>query len=213
MRFVYRGAAVFGALAIVSLLRFPAGAEEKSGGRVSQGLLVLYAFEEPGGDAIEDRSGVGERLDLKIETPQAVHRSAGPFRTTSPSRIVSVRPAKKITEAVKQSGELTLEIWVRPNDDRQAGPARIASLSSDATHRNFTLGQNADRYDVRLRTTKTDANGLPSISTPAGAVKAELTHVVYTRDRSGAAKIYLNGAPRAAAEVAGELSSWSDDFR
>jgi hypothetical protein len=50
---------------------------------------------------------------------------------TSSARIVSTEPAKKISEAVKQAGELPLEAWVRPNDDRRGGPARIVSLSSD----------------------------------------------------------------------------------
>ncbi|MGH7140350.1 MAG: hypothetical protein ACREHD_31830, partial [Pirellulales bacterium] len=141
-------------------------------GRATRGLLVLYTFDERSGDVIRDRSDVGEPLDLRIETPQAVARQNGRFVVGSSARIVSAGPAKKVIDAVKQAGELTLEAWVRPNDDRQGGPARIVSLSADPGQRNFTLGQERDRYDVRLRTTKTDANGIPSLSTPAQAVKA-----------------------------------------
>lgn len=179
----------------------------------TRGLLLLYTFDEPSGDVIHDRSGVGEPLDLKIETPQAISRQNGLFAVRSPAKISSTGPAKKIIEAVTQSSELTIEVWARPADDRQAGPARIVSLSIDTTKRDFTLGQDGNRYDVRLRTTKTDPNGIPSLSTPAKAVKAEWTHVVYTRERAGSTRIYLNGQQCAAGQAAGELSNWSGEFR
>jgi hypothetical protein len=179
----------------------------------THGLLLLYIFDEPSGEVIHDRSGAGEPLDLKIETPQAISRQNGVFAVTSPAKISSTSPAKKIIEAVKQSSELTIEVWVRPADDHQAGPARIVSLSADTLQRNFTLGQERDRYDGRLRTTKTDPNGIPSLSTPAQAVRAEWTHVVYTRDRAGSTRIYLNGQQSAAGQAAGDLSSWNGEFR
>ena len=50
--------------------------------------------------------------------------------------------------------------------------------------------------------------------TPAiGSVKAELTHVVYTRDRTGRATIYLDGKEVSSAEVSGDLSNWDANFR
>ncbi|OYV85948.1 MAG: hypothetical protein B7Z73_12615, partial [Planctomycetia bacterium 21-64-5] len=191
----------------------PGFSAEAESGRATQGLLVLYTFDESSGGVIRDHSGVGEPLDSKIETPRAVARQNGRFVVTSSSRIVSAKPAKKISDAIKQSGELTLEAWVRPIDDRQGGPARIVSLSADPGQRNFTLGQERDRYDVRLRTTKTDGNGIPSLSTPPGAVQADLTHVAYTRDRTGNTRIYVNGHQQAEGKTEGDLSGWSHEFR
>ena len=82
--------------------------------------------------------------------------------------IASASPATKIIEASKASGELTIEAWIKPATTLQSGPARIVTLSRDPQQRNFTLGerlwdkQPTDVYDVRLRTTTTDANGRPS---------------------------------------------------
>jgi len=47
---------------------------------------------------------------------------------------------------------------------------------------------------------------------PTGSVKAKLTHVVYTRDKSGRATLYLDGAQEAAAEIPGNLSNWDGNY-
>ncbi|MGH7136734.1 MAG: LamG-like jellyroll fold domain-containing protein, partial [Pirellulales bacterium] len=195
------------------LVAKPGYSAEGETGRVKQDLVVLYTFAEPSGDVIHDRSGAGKPLDLRIETPQAVSRQNGRFAVSSSARIVSAGPAKKLIDAIKQSGELTLETWVLPRGDRQGGPARIMSLSADPGQRNFTLGQERDRYDVRLRTTKTDGNGIPSLSTPPSAVQADLTHIAFTRDRTGNTRIYVHGRQQAAGKAEGDLSGWSQEFR
>lgn len=179
--------------------------------RVTKDLLVLYTFERPKDGIVRDRSGVGEPLDLKFERGQP---SRGDRLTVTTSFLIaSAQPARKVAAAIKQSGEISIEAWVKPADDKQAGPARIVSLSSDPGQRNFTLGQDGGKFDVRLRTTSTNTNGIPSISTADTAVKAELTHILYTRDKGGAACIYVNGKPVTTQKVEGDLSNWSDDFR
>ncbi|GAG45344.1 unnamed protein product, partial [marine sediment metagenome] len=40
-----------------------------------------------------------------------------------------------------KSGQLTFEVWCRPANTVQKGPARIVSYSKNASYRNFTLGQ------------------------------------------------------------------------
>lgn len=180
--------------------------------RVTDGLLVLYNFDRSENNLVQDKSGTGDPLNLRIETPLAVTWRADRLIVNSSVRITSVEPARKITAAVKQSGALTIEAWAKPYDERQAGPARIISMSADPGQRNFTLGQDAGKYDVRLRTTSTDANGTPSIATSGESLKSVLTHVVYTRAPSGAALIYLNGRQQISQQVAGDLSGWSDAF-
>jgi len=186
---------------------------DESRGRVVPGLLVLYTFEDTVNQQVLDRSGDAAPLNLALEKLRGLSRRNGALVITTSSKIVSEAPAKKIVDTVKQSGELTIEAWVKPQDDRQGGPARIVSLSVDPGHRNFTLGQDGNKYDVRVRTSATGENGIPSTSTPAGTVKAELTHVVFTRDQTGRAQIYLNGNSQVSAQVTGDLAGWSDDFR
>jgi hypothetical protein len=181
--------------------------------RVSQDLLVLYTFERPAEGIIRDRSGAGEPLDLKIVNPQGIVFRGGRLLINSPARISSIQPARKIAAAVKQSGALSIEAWVKPHDTAQAGPARIVTVSVDPGQRDFTLSQDGSRYDVRLRTTSTDGNGIPSIASPERSLRLELAHVVYTRYRGGSARIYINGKMAVAQTVAGQVENWSDDFR
>ena len=181
--------------------------------RVTKGLLVLYTFERPADDIIHDRSGVGDPLDLRFDKAQGLAWRGDRLMVTSSVGISSLQPARKVISAVKKSGELTIEAWMKPSDNRQAGPARIVSLSSDPGQRNFTLGQDGGKFDVRLRTSATNTNGIPSVATPDEAVKTELTHLVYCRDKAGAVRLHLNSKPVASQQVDGDLSGWSDDFR
>jgi mono/diheme cytochrome c family protein len=87
------------------------------------------------------------------------------------------------------------------------------SLSADTGQRNFTLGQDKDLYDVRLRATGSDRNGLPSTSSPAKSLRPRLTHVVYTRDARGEAVIFVDGKQAASKTVDGNLDNWDGGYR
>ncbi|HUG90017.1 MAG TPA: LamG-like jellyroll fold domain-containing protein, partial [Planctomycetaceae bacterium] len=191
----------------------PASPSLPASPRVTDDLQALYTFDENGGDTIHDVSKAGEPLNFKIENASAVKWVEGRLTVNGPTLIATAGPAKRLTDAVKNSKAVSIEAWVTPADTSQAGPARIVSLSGSVLVRNFTLGQDGDKFDVRFRTTKTDASGLPSLSSPAGAVRTRLTHVVYTRDPAGRAKLYIDGQERAARDVGNDLSNWDDAFR
>jgi hypothetical protein len=183
--------------------------------RVTNGLHAQYEFFEGYGDRVRDVSGVGTPLDLVIQDPSATAWTGDALFIHSPAIISSeVRPSK-IIEACQASNEITLEAWIRPSHGRQDGPARILTLSSDANDSNFTLGQglwgesSAAVFDVRLRTSETSANGLPSLSSLSGSARPVLTHLVYTRDASGRAKIYVDNELHSSQVVGGEFSNWN----
>ena len=75
------------------------------------------------------------------------------------------------------------------------------------------LAQAAELYDVRLRTTETTDNGRPSLSTPFGSLTADLTHIVYTREASGMARIYVNGEFVVGRIVPGTFANWDAEYR
>jgi hypothetical protein len=184
---------------------------------VSGRLQVLYTFNEGGGDLVRDTSGVGDPVDLTIEDVSAVTWTEGGLSINSPTLISSSTAATKLIDAIRASDALTIEAWIHPANTSQNGPARIVTLSLDANVRYFTLaqglgeGQPSSLYDVRLRTTTTDVNGIPSLSTQVDTVSTELSHVVYTRDASGAARIYVNGSESSRADVNGDVSNWQDN--
>ncbi|GHA04338.1 hypothetical protein GCM10008090_12100 [Arenicella chitinivorans] len=184
-------------------------------GRVNSGVQVLYTFQDGEGSVtVADVSSTGVPLDLTVENPATVAWlpgggldlvSASVLRNTDPSRLVN---------SCKASDELTVEAWTRTDNLAQSGPGpvRMISLSGSTTTRNFTFGQDTDVYEMRLRTTATDANGTPSVETPASTVTSNLNHTVYTRSVDGAASIYVNGVPRVVASVLGEFDNWDTGF-
>ncbi len=183
------------------------------GGRSRDGLQALYAFDEGNGDTIRDISGNGEPIHLKIEDPSAVRWESDGLMVQGSTLIRSEKAPKRLIDAVKEAKAFTLEAWVTPENTSQNGPARIVTLSSGSSQRNFTIGQDGNKYDARFRTTVKDANGLPGMSSPGGSVETRLTHVAYTRGTTGTGILYINGEEQIARPVDGNLSNWDDGFR
>lgn len=193
----YRGVAIYDrALEAEEAARqFEAGPTESPAG-----ALVYYGFEEGGGGVVRDRSREGDPLDLMIEESDAVEWVDGGLRVHAQARIASERPAEKVVDAIKETGAVTVEAWIAPENVVQSGPARIVTLSEDHGQRNLTLGQDAGMYEVRLRTTETSPNGEPATRTANGAEG----HISASRTEAGdAAVVYLplGGTVRVNADV------------
>lgn len=193
-----------------SLASLSAFAQE---GRSKQGLLALYDFAAEEGDVVHDRSGVGEPLNLRIASTKGVDRRSGSLKIRQSSLIRSEGSAAKIGKAFREAGEFTLEIWFQPANTSQSGPARIVTISKNSSERNFTFGQDGDHYDVRLRTTKTSTNGIPSLAAPGKSVETRLTHAVYAFAKSGETRLFINGKQVARKNTPGDPSNWNDSFQ
>lgn len=194
--------------------------------RETEGLVALYAFNEGGGTTVRDVSGVGEPLNLTVEDPAVMEWiEGGGIAVRASSRLVSDAPARKIVQACKAANELTVEAWVKPAGTKYVGPSRIVALSRDALRQNFILGMNeaseaTESYSARFRTTVTtefgsDPHGVwgrSILSTPEQSATTELTHVVFTRDSSGATRFFLDGKECAAGHVGGDCSNWSESY-
>lgn len=165
--------------------------------RVAEGLVAAYLSE--GAEAKSWNSWFNPQESVQL-SPQP----NGAWVTN--------QPAFPVIRSLSSANEFTVELWLTSQTLTQKGPARIVTISLDTGQRNFTLGQLDDRFDVRLRTTKTDGNGLPSTSTPPGSVTTAKTHVAVTF-RSGTVHVYVNGRLAAEQSVDGDLSNWNDSFR
>ncbi len=196
--------------AIVQVSAPPASAADAT--RVSAGLSAFYTFEEGEGDVVKDRSGNGKSLDLKIEKPSAVTWKDSALVVRSATKIESVHSATKLAEQCKRSNALTIEAWIKPANTSQKGPARIVSMSSNSVQRNFTLGQERDRYQFRLRATSTSDNGIPDTGSGNGKAETKLAHVVFTRGSDGRVRFYVDGKQTESRKVAGRLSNWDVGF-
>lgn len=209
----------------IGAIEYPNGAGDQptneptlppAGTRVTNGLVALYDFKQGQGREVRDVSGVGDALPLRISQEANVVWTPDGLQIKAPTLITSERPATKIIRACRQSAEITIETWIRPDNVTQDGPARIIGISNSKTQRNFTLGQGlhgnqpSDLFMARLRTTHTSTNGLPAVMTPPGTATLSLTHVVYTLTREHQATLYVNGQDRGVLTLAGDLSNWDE---
>ena len=179
--------------------------------RVSNGLKLLYTFQENSGDVIVDRSNVGTPANLTIEQGNNVVWGQHFLEVQGKSLIASQTPPAKFIDAVRITNEVTLEAWIQPDSLSQWGPARIVTLSASTGRRNVTLGQIGGNYEVRFRTTETDNNGRPATATKGKPMPLGLHHVVYTRNGDGQVVIYINGEIVTTDLLPGTTANW-DDF-
>ncbi|RLS50574.1 MAG: LamG domain-containing protein [Planctomycetota bacterium] len=197
---------------IASIACSPARAAEPPE-RVIDGLQVLYTFEALVKGVFPDRAGVGEGIDLRPDKLQGVRFQAGRMGLDLPIVIASDGPATRLTQALRQAQQFSLEVWITPADAEQTGPARIVSLSLDRSKRSLSLVQEKGRYELRLRTSTTSDNGTPATPTPDGTAIHRQTHLVATRTPDGVVRLFLDGQEVATNTVAGDMNRWPDDCR
>jgi len=83
-------------------------------------------------------------------------------------------------------------------------------MSSDPLHRNFTIGQNGSDLAIRLRTSKTDDNGMPELNTNKKVLSENKTHILVTYDGK-VKKIYINGELYSESqELTGDFHNWGN---
>ncbi len=175
--------------------------------RTSEGLIALYDFTSPSADKVGDHSGLQAHRGSAHCRSQQSAPLGGSLRGTLPTIIRSEKGADRLNQAIRRSGAITVEAWIKPTKLNQDG-ARIVTLSKDSSNRNVTLGQDGDKIDARMRTGETGNNGVPSLPTPARSLTTELTHVVYTRDRGGQARLFLGGRKVSEKKVGGLTNNW-----
>src|SRR5262249_37644208 len=91
----------------------------------------------------------------------------------------------------------------------QSGPARIATFSSSAYSRDFTLGQDRDKLIFRLRTPKSGDNGVNPETTVCAIPAGVPLHVVIAY-RPGQLVAYVDGKEvYRGNNVQGDFSNWT----
>jgi Flp pilus assembly pilin Flp len=180
--------------------------------RVTSGLLVLYEFDDISGGIVRDTSGTSP-LDLTIADPSKVTQLTGGISVNG-AYIASSGAALKIIDPIISSREFTVEMWVKPANTTQSGPARMFTISSGTERykRNVMLGQETTSYMTRVRVngqTKDSAVNEKSIS---GAAVA-LQHVVLTYTTSGQATLYINNVAVSTWSFTADFSKWDRSFK
>jgi len=178
-------------------------------------LLVRYVFDEGIGDVVHDTSEFGTPMDLFIQDTESVSWIAGGgLSINQPTLIAADVPATKIIDAARETTELTVVAWVRHGNNTQEGPARIVTISVDEGPRNFLLGQIAEGYQVRLRTSNTELKPEADkrIIVPDGVVTNAISKLIYAFDANGDSILYLNGKEIGSVNIGGDFSTWDDTY-
>jgi hypothetical protein len=126
--------------------------------------------------------------------------------------LVSAGPPVALFRQLISGEGLTIELWLSSASANQGGPARIISYSLNPWERNFTLGQQGNDLIMRLRTTKTDANGTPSLDVANVFIPGKMQHIVVVYDFVEE-RIYVDGSLRAASALhQGNFKTWDPSY-
>lgn len=191
------------------------GTAISQGGRIETNAIAVYPFKAGKGDIASDYAeGFPPAADLKLYGDVEWVSNWG-VRINNGRVQAATSTSAKLARYIKQTGEYALEAWLVPANVSQEGPARIVSYSGSDTERNFTLGQTLYSYNAANRSSETNANGGPLVSTADAdeVLQATLQHVVVSFDGFTGRKIYVNGELVAQEEGAGGgLNAWDDTF-
>ncbi len=175
----------------------------------AHGLIAYYNLTPEDDKYVFDRAGFGDPLNLAIQDTKTItyDKDCG-LINTGHSIVKSLASADNIGGTLMMSNAITVETWVRA-DKLQTGPERIVTYSENTHNRNFTLGQEGNRWVFRLKTTHTDNNGMPDRLTASGSVKVgTVQHVVFTRSADGKENFYVDGQLSYSGTRGGDFSNW-----
>ena len=186
------------------------------GGRIDTGAIAMWEFSEGDGALVLDKSGVDPAMNLDLTGDYNWVGGNGIQFLSGTRAQATILASRKLATRIKSSNAYSLEAWVAPANVTQEGPARIMTYSDGNTSRNFTLGQTLYNYDFLHRSSSTDGNGDPALSTADDdeRLQATLQHVVLTFDPINGRRIYVNGQYTGDTDSAspGNLSGWDDSF-
>ncbi len=184
------------------------------GNRSEDNQIALWEFKAGSGSTAFDTSGVDPAINLTISGDVEWVGGYG----------INVRDGKaqgltatsiKLYDAISATGEYAIEAWVAPANVTQE-EAFIVSYSGSDTVRNFTLGQTLYNYDAFNRSSTTDDNGSPALSTADADedLQATLQHVVVNFDPVNGRQIYVNGVftDDVDPNAGGDIGSWRSNF-
>ena len=203
------------ALVISKALKLTDGIISSAGGRFESNVIALYEFKTGSGNTVFDTSGVEPSLNLTLSGSYSWVGGWGVAFTDGKAQ-GSTTASKKLHDLIKSTNEYAIEAWVVPGNVTQDGPARIVSYAGSSTTRNFMLGQTLYAYDSFNRSSETDENGEPQLSTAADEedLQASLQHVVVNYDPTNGRRIYVNGefTDDLDTVAGGLLSEWDDTY-
>ena len=198
------------------------GTIASGGNRYEANVIAMYEFKtgQDCGTSITgacsiayDTSGVDPAMDLTLSGNVQWFGGWG-LNFAGGKAQASTTSSSKLKNLILTTGEYSIEAWVAPGNVVQED-MRIVSYSASLTNRNFNLGQTMYNYDFFNRSSVTNANGDPQLSTDDDdeVLQATLQHVVATFHPASGRRIYVNGELVATdMSPGGTLTSWDSSY-
>jgi Concanavalin A-like lectin/glucanases superfamily len=199
------------------------GTIASGGNRYESNVIAQYEFKtgQTCGTSITgacatayDTSGVDPAMDLTLSGNVQWFGGWG-LNFAGGKAQASTASSAKLAALINATGEYSIEAWVAPGNVVQED-MRIVSYSAGLMQRNFNVGQTMYNYDFFNRSTNSDENGNPQLSTPDAAevLQATLQHVVVTFDPAAGRRVYVNGELAASLDPVpgGLLTDWDDTY-
>jgi hypothetical protein len=191
------------------------GTVASGGSRYDANVIAKYEFKTMKGTTAFDTSGVDPSADLQFSGTDVTWVGGWGINIKSGKAQASTTGSRKFHQLITATGEYSLEAWVVPGNVTQED-ARIITYSGSKTARNFTLAQTMYNYEASNRSTTTDANGAPMLTTDPDdeRLQASLQHVVVTFDPVNGRRIYVNGEFTGDMDPkdGGTLGDWDNSF-
>jgi cytochrome c553 len=202
-------------LVVSNALTLSQGTIAAGGSRYDANVIAMYMFETGQGSTAYDTSGVTPEADLELSGNVTWVGGWGINIGSGGKAQASTSASQKFASMIQGTGEFTIETWIAPANVTQTG-AYVVSYSGSNTTRNATLAQAVMQYQGMTRSSVTDTNGMPALTTTTngGAAQAALQHVVLTYDPVNGQKIYVNGVWTGDKDTAGggSLANWDSTF-
>ena len=202
------------ALVISKALTIFDGTVASGGNRYETNQIALWEFKTGTGNTAFDTSGVDPAIDLTMSGSNVNWVGGWGIDIVDGKAQGSTTASRKLHDMIKSTGEYTIEAWVVPGNVVQED-TRIISYSAGPQARNFNLGQTLYSYDALTRSSLTDANANPGLSTSDADedLQATLQHVVMTYDAVDGHRVYVNGVFTDDVDAGGgTLADWDDTF-
>lgn len=191
------------------------GTIASGGNRYENNVIALYEFKTGQGPIAFDTSGVAPSADLNLSGTDVTWVGGWGINIRAGKAQASTTASRKFHQLITATGEYSIEAWVVPGNVTQED-ARIISYSGSTGARNFTMGQQLYNYEFSARSSETDGDGAPRLSTDDAAevLQASLQHVVMTFDPVNGRRMYVNGEFTGDVDGSGggTLDAWDNSF-
>ncbi len=125
--------------------------------------------------------------------------------------VIHYADMSSLINEIKASKQFSVEIVVSSANNTQAGPARIVTFSKTYAARNFTIAQNKEAYEVRVRNSTAISGLRPRFVLEKSVTPNAAQHLLFVREKDHHV-LYLNGKEVLRVGVFGHVGNWDESF-